>query len=274
VRVVVAGGSGKAGRAVVRELVEHGHRVLNVDLVPDSHPVCEYRRANLDELGQAYEVLDRADAVVHLAAIPRPRLLTEEATFRTNLASTFNVFSAACALRLQRVVWASSETTLGLPFDETKPYFPVDEEQPVQPKSSYALSKVLGEEMARYFNARSGIPFVGFRISNIWTDDDYEHVESFQDDARLRSWNAWGYVDARDVAQAFRLGVEADTVGADVFIIAAADTVMARPNRELVAEVFPSVPLREGTGDHSTLLSIAKARRVLGYEPAYSWRTR
>jgi nucleoside-diphosphate-sugar epimerase len=273
-RVVVTGGSGKAGRAVVRDLLAHGHRVLNVDLVADPDPVCELRRANLDELGQAYEVLDRAEAVVHLAAIPRPRLATEEATFRTNVASTFNVFSAACALGLQRVVWASSETTLGLPFDDTKPYFPVDEAQPTEPKSSYALSKVLGEEMARYFNARSGIPFVGLRISNIWDDADYAAVGSYQADARLRSWNAWGYVDARDVAQACRLAVEGTTTGAEVFIVAAADTVMERTNAELVAEVFPSVQLLDGTGDHDTLLSIEKARRVLGYEPQHSWRTR
>jgi nucleoside-diphosphate-sugar epimerase/MFS family permease len=256
VRVVVTGGSGKAGRAVVRELVAHDHQVLNVDLVPDPEPVCEFRRADLDELGQAYEVLDRAEAVVHLAAIPRPGLATEEATFKTNVASTFNVFSAACALGLQRVVWASSETALGLPFDETKPYFPVDEDQPVQPKSSYALSKVLGEEMARYFNARFGVPFVGLRISNIWATADYARLPSFQDDARTRSWNAWGYVDARDAAQACRLGLEVSTAGADVFIIAAADTVMERPNKELVGEVFPSVPLRAGSEGNETLLSI------------------
>lgn len=172
------------------------------------------------------------------------------------------------------MVWASSETTLALPFDDTKPYFPVNEEQPVEPKSSYALSKVLGEEMARYFNARFGVPFVGFRISNIWDEADYGRVRSWQDDARLRSWNAWGYIDQRDVAQAFRLGLETQTTGAEVFIIAAADTVMSRPNTELVAEVFPSVPLRDGVGEHDTLLSIDKARCVLGYEPKHSWRTR
>jgi nucleoside-diphosphate-sugar epimerase len=273
-RVAVTGGSGKAGRAVVRDLVDHGHRVLNIDLVPDPDPVCAYRQANLDELGQTFEVLHRQEAVVHLAAIPRPGLLTEEATFRTNTAGIFNVFSAACQLGLGRVVWASSETTLGLPFDETKPYFPVDEDQPTVPKSSYALSKVLGEEMARYFSSRFGIPIVGLRLSNVWTEPDYEAVESFQSDARLRSWNAWGYVDARDVAQACRLALEAEVRGAEVFIIAAADTVMRRPNSELVAEVFPTVPLRDGVGAHGTLLSIEKARRHLGYEPQHSWRTR
>jgi nucleoside-diphosphate-sugar epimerase len=88
----------------------------------------------------------------------------------------------------------------------------------------------------------------------------------------LRKWNLWGYVDARDVAQSCRLGLEADVRGAEAFIIAAADTVMDRPNEELMAEVFPDVPLRDGTGDFDTLLSIDKARDLLGYAPGYSWR--
>jgi nucleoside-diphosphate-sugar epimerase len=89
---------------------------------------------------------------------------------------------------------------------------------------------------------------------------------------QLRKWNLWSYVDARDVVQSCRLGLEAPIPGAEVFIIAAADTVMPQPNRDLLATVFPTVPLREGTGDHETLLSIDKAHHLLGYSPHYSWR--
>jgi UDP-glucose 4-epimerase len=39
-----------------------------------------------------------------------------------------------------------------------------------------------------------------------------------------------------------------------------------------MAEVFPGVPLRDGTGDNATLLSVDKARRMLGYAPEYTWR--
>ncbi|MDQ1434522.1 MAG: hypothetical protein QOF59_1338 [Actinomycetota bacterium] len=272
-RIVVTGGSGKAGRAVARELVDHGHRVRNVDLVADPNPVSGFRRADLTDLGQVFEVLAGHDAVVHLGAIARPGLHTETSTFQINVMSTFNVFNAACSLGLQRVVWASSETTLGLPFDDTLPYLPIDEMAPTVPKSAYALSKVVGEEMARYFNAQTGVPFVGLRFSNVFTDDDYAQVPSFQHDPRLRSWNAWGYVDARDVGLACRLAAEVPFEGADVFIIAAADTVMDRSNDELVRAVFPTVETR-ALGEHESLLSIAKARAVLGYEPRYTWRER
>ena len=68
--------------------------------------------------------------------------------------------------------------------------------------------------------------------------------------------------------------LEPDTTGFDRFIIAAADTVMSRSNAELVAEVFPGVPVTRELGEHDTLLSIDKARRVLGYHPQHSWRRR
>ncbi|HYI65465.1 MAG TPA: hypothetical protein VEW95_00920 [Candidatus Limnocylindrales bacterium] len=58
----------------------------------------------------------------------------------------------------------------------------------------------------------------------------------------------------------------------DVFINANADTVMSRSNDELVRATFHDVPTRRPLGEHDTLLSIDKARRVLGYEPQHSWR--
>jgi nucleoside-diphosphate-sugar epimerase len=271
--VVVTGGTGKAGRAVVRDLVEHGYDVLNVDLRRPMEDASAFLQADLTDFGQTIAALHGAEAVVHLGAIPAPGLQTEEVTFRTNITSTYNVFEAARLLGLRRVVWASSETTLGLPFDRQPPiYAPIDEDHPLFPESSYALSKVLGEEMARQFNRWTGIPAIGLRFSNIMEPHDYARFPGFQADPFLRKWNLWGYVDARDVAQSCRLGLEAAIGGAESFIIAAADTVMETPSAELMARVYPGVPLREGTGEHETLLSIAKARRMLGYAPAYSWR--
>jgi nucleoside-diphosphate-sugar epimerase len=273
-KIVVTGGSGKAGRAVIKDLLEHQYDVLNIDLLAPRERISRFLKVELTDQGQVLEALHGADAVVHLGAIPAPGIQTEEATFRNNTLSTFNVFNAAMLLNLQRVVWASSETVLGLPFEREQPaYAPIDEEHPLYPESSYALSKVISEEMARQINRRSGIPFVGLRFSNIMEPHDYERFPAFSEDPHLRKWNLWGYVDARDVAQSCRLGLEANITGAEVFIIAAADTVMKQPSRELLAEVFPGVPLRGEIEPFETLLSIRKARKLLGYAPQYSWRT-
>jgi nucleoside-diphosphate-sugar epimerase len=272
-RVVVTGGSGKAGRAVVADLLAHGDDVLSVDLVRSAAVACDQLVADLTDFGETVEALRGAEAVVHLAAIPAPGLRPDALTFDVNATSTYNVFSAATTLGLRRVVWASSETVLGLPFERERPaYAPIDEEHPAYPEFSYALAKLISEEMARQFNRWTGIPFVGLRFSNVMEPHDYANFAGYWDDPELRRWNLWGYVDARDVAQSCRLALRDDSGGAEVFIVAAADTVMNRPSAELMAEVYPDVEIRGELGEFETLLSIGKARRLLGYESAYSWR--
>ncbi len=280
-KVVVTGGSGKVGRAVLRELLEHGHEVLNVDRTPPDQtrsPPAPFLPADLTDFGQTLEALSGAEvlsgveAVVHLAAIPSPVHATPDVVFSTNIRSTHTVFAAAVRLGLKRVVWASSETTLGLPFDTPPEYAPVDERSTLRPESSYALSKVLGEEMARQFARWSAIPFVGLRFSNVMERADYQQFPSYWDDAQIRKWNLWSYVDESHTGQSVRLALEADTRGAQAFIIAAADSVMRRPSRELMAEVFPGVAVAEQLAEHGTLLAIDEARRVLGYDPTFSWR--
>src|SRR5919106_2767563 len=244
-KLVVTGASGKAGRGVVQGLLERGHDVLGVDIVAPREAVTTALLVDLTEFGQAVECLDGVDGVVHLAAIPAGGIHTPEATFRTNMLSTYNVFEASRLLSVSRVVWASSETILGLPFDREQPaYAPIDEDHPAYPESSYALSKLLSEELARQLNRWAGTPFVALRYSNIMDPEDYKQFPSFWDDPQLRRWNLWGYVDVRDVAQSCRLALEADISGAEVFIVAAADTVMNRPSADLMAEVYPDVELR------------------------------
>ena len=271
-KIVVTGGSGKTGRWVVRELRDRGHNVLNVDTKHDGseHGLCAI--ADLTDPGQALELIAGAEGVVHLAAIPAPGIRSEAETFRINTLSTYNVFAAAAAAEVDRVVWASSETVLGLPFDTPPLFAPIDETIEPRPESSYALSKLIGEDMAAQFSRRTGIPFLGLRFSNIMEPGDYEAFRGYWDNPALRRWNLWGYVDVRDVAQSIRLGLEQDIEGAAICIVAAADTVMTRPSSELMAEVFPDVPLRRSIEGRETLLGIDRARELLGYEPEHGWQ--
>ena len=271
-RIVVTGGSGKGGRWVVRDLRAHNHEVVNVDLVPDGAPNYEFVLTDLTDAGQVHDVVRGADAIVHFGAIPAPGLRPDNETFRINTVSTWNVFQAAVAAGVGRVVWASSETVLGLPFNRPPDFAPIDETITPRPETSYALSKLVGETMAEQLHRQSGIPFVGFRISNIMEPPDYDRFPTWQDDAQVRKWNLWGYVDARDVATACRLAAEGSTTGADVCILAAADTVMNRDSADLLAEVFPDVPLQRPVVGRESLLAIGHARELLGYAPAHSWK--
>jgi nucleoside-diphosphate-sugar epimerase len=287
--IVVTGGSGKAGRAVIRDLLDHGHTVVCVDMVAPREQTCHFMRADLTDFGQAIECLrmgagtvDRrrsalgeTTAVIHLAGIPAPGLAGDSLTFQNNMMSTYNVFAAATSLGIERVVWASSETTYGLPFTRNPPLFaPVTEDHPLVPETAYALAKSLCEEAAREMSRwNPGTRFIGLRISNIFEEGDYATIPSFWDDPALRKWNLWSWVDARDVAQACRLALSADVKGADAFTIAAADTLMPIPSRRLMADWFADVPVHDGLGEFDTLLAIDKARHVLGYAPRFSWRT-
>jgi nucleoside-diphosphate-sugar epimerase len=282
-RICVTGATGKAGLAAVLHLREHGHEVVATDIALSGDDVAAgVMAADLTDYGQATEVLRGTDAVVHLANIPAPGRSTPAVTFHANVAMNFNIFHAAAALGLSRVVWASSETTLGLPFGhgpEQSPgapgelrYAPVDEDHFPYPSTTYALSKVTSETIAEQISRWSGIPFVGLRISNIMEPHDYRRFPSYWPDPHSRKWNLWGYVDVRDVAAACRLGLEADVTGSQNVIIAAADTVMNRPSRDLLAEVFPTVPLNREIAEFGTLLAIDRAKQVIGYEPGHSWR--
>lgn len=278
--IIVTGGSGQAGKACVRELQEHGYDVTSVDLAPPASAGVRFSRVDLTDFGQTVAALSAIDervtkvtGIVHLAAIRAPGLAPNHVIFETNIVSTYNVFEAARQLGIKNIVWASSETVLGLPFATPPPYVPVDEEYPGRPESAYSLSKLLGEEMAKQFcRWDPELKIIGLRLSNVMDPGDYARFPSFQDDATKRKWNLWGYIDARDAAQAFRLALESNLKGAEIFVIANADSVMNRSNEDLLNELYPNVPHKRAFGPNETLLSIEKARRVLGYEPRYTWR--
>ena len=288
-RVCVTGASGQAGRAVVRELREHGYEVAATDLAATRDELeAGMLRADLTDYGQAVQALEGTETVVHLANIPAPGVSTPAVTFNANIAMNFNVFHAAARLGVRRMVWASSETTLGLPFgvgssdvrfmeaEGVSPrYAPVDEDHYPVATTTYALSKVASETIAGQIAQWSGMPFVALRFSNIFVSGEYSELPSIWSDPHARKWNLWGYVDARDVAAACRLALEApaDSVaGSPSFVIAAADTVMNRSSSSLLDEVFPDVPLTRELGEFDSLLASDRAREAIGYEPQHSWR--
>ena len=277
-RIAVTGANGKLGRTVVSRLRDSGHQVVALDTVGERGP--GFVRIDLTDYGQVADALagidevhDGLDAVVHLGAVPAPGLVPDAQAFHNNMNATFNVLQGARRAGIRTIVTASSETVLGLPFDVPPPYLPVNEDYDTRPESMYSLTKHLEEQLAlKLTRWDPELSITALRFSNVMNTDDYAAFPSFDADPMLRKWNAWGYIDGRDAAQAVERALVASNPGFDVFIIAAADTVMSRSSASLAAEVFPSVPVTKELSEHETLLSIDKARRVLGYEPEHSWR--
>ncbi|GAA2731299.1 NAD(P)-dependent oxidoreductase [Pedococcus aerophilus] len=289
-RIFFTGGSGKAGRHVAPFLAAQGHEVTNADLVPLGDPTVADLQVDLTDLGETYSAMaglatmdelehrgtPRYDAVVHFAAVPRILLTSDAKTYATNVLSTYNVIEAATRLGIGKVVFASSETTYGICFaqGERRPeYLPVDEEHPTVPEDSYAMSKVAGEVTARSFQARTGADVYGLRINNVI--EPHEYAELFPDflaDPALRRRNIFAYIDARDLGQMVQRCLEVDGLGYEVFNVANADLSVAATTDDVRAQFYDGVPVRRELGRDETFYSIQKARALLGFEPAHSWR--
>ncbi len=278
--LLVTGGSGKLGRFVVQRFRDSGWNVGSADRVrhPDksvTQVLINLRNAGevLDAVTGVNERIEELDAIVHLAAIPAPGLYSDLAIIENNFNSTMNVFTAAKNAGIKKVVFASSETVLGLPFDAAPPYVPVDEEYRPRPESCYSLSKFLEAQAAMELcRWDPQLSMSAMRFSNVMDPAEYPSFRAFQGDAKTRKRNLWAYIDGRDGAQAVERAANYRTPGFEAFIIANNDSVMHRPNQELLDDVFPEVEHKREFGEHESLLDITKPKLLLGYEPQYSWR--
>jgi nucleoside-diphosphate-sugar epimerase len=289
-RVIVTGGSGKIGGWILKELLDHGHEVLNVDLTPAVEPRCRTLIADLTDAGQAYGSIgaftgidelqpslrqEPVDVLVHFAAIPRILLVPDAEVFRINTVSTYNVMEAAVRFGIRKVVYASSEATYGVVFADghlDPQYFPVDEEHPTVPMDAYGLSKVVNERTATAFHSRSGGDFYGLRIGDVMAPADYSKFPAWSTEPATRERELWAYVDVRDVAQMVRLCVETDGLGLQVFNTFATESAHVMSTRELAGRYYPRVPIKGEIEEHGSLVSNQKARRILGFEPRFRWR--
>jgi len=276
-KIVVTGAGGKLGTWVVKELLEHGYEVLGVDQNKPSRMQCPFTTADLNNLGEVYGILQQADAVVHLAAIPAPTLRTPEVVFGNNVMSAYHILEAASVLGMPKAVMGSSESIYGIRWS-VRPvlplYVPVDEEHPLLISESYGLSKQVNEAAAEMFNRRSGMQIVSLRFANILEPEDYVKYRRTIEDPQTYMWNFWSYVDVRDAAASCRFALEADHLNAVAVNITADDILSAAGTSELMHNYFPEVTdIREPLEGQALIYSNRKAKRLLGWEPAHSWRT-
>jgi len=274
-RVVVTGGSGKAGSAIIPELLEHGHEVLSVDTVAGDGGT-PFMRADVTDYGQTLSVLRDADWVIHMAAIPSPVSDPPEVVFSTNTVSTWNVLQAAEVLGITKLVLASSVNAVGLVFSrETVPplYLPIDEEHPTRAEDSYSLSKLVGEEIADGFCRKNPMQIASFRFHGLRRDDDLsEYSASPEMDPLPGAKSLWGYLRLADAVRACRMALEADWEGHEAFFLNASDTTLGLPTEQAVAAAYPGVPLSKPLPGFQAVIDCSKAQRFFGWESTGSWR--
>lgn len=278
-RIIVTGGSGKAGQWILKHFVDNNYDVINLDVKAPAEPICRTIITDLNDLGQVHNAIAQFSTgsrkevagIVHFAAIPQAYTHTNDVCFRNNVMSTYNILEAAANLGVKKVVLASSESSYGICFASEffePQYIPIDEEHPQLPEDSYGLSKVVNEVTAQAFHRRTGMQVVSFRLGNILVPESYEQLKANFDntDARLRI--LWSYIDARDVASACLKAIEVDGLGAEALIIAADDSSSNRLTRDLVEQYLPGVKeIRSPLEGRTSLISNAKAKRLLGWEP-------
>jgi nucleoside-diphosphate-sugar epimerase len=280
-RVTVTGGCGKLGQWVVRELLDDSdgrtpHEVTVFDRArgPEHGPV-RYLSGDICDLGEMVGAVAGADAIVHLAAVPRPGMTTNDVLFRTNVMGTYNVHEAAYQLGIKRVVSASSQAILGWDYRErdfAPHYFPVDEDHPIQPQDPYGLSKETSEAIARSY-ARKGLETVVLRPNWVISPEELETLRR-EGGRQPNAFRLYSYIDARDAATAFRLAVERPVPPGTVLFVVADDTSVAEPLCDLLPRLLPLVgdKARYLTGS-TPAISNARAKELLGWQPRHSWRS-
>lgn len=280
-RVLVTGGSGKAGHWIVKHLVESGYDVVNVDSRAPAERLCHHIAADLTDLGQVIDAFsphttgNRApySGVIHMAAIPRPHMHPNSEVWRVNTQSTYNVLEACGLLGIKKAVLGSSESSYGLCFANeffAPRYLPIDEAHPQLPEDTYGLTKVVGEATAAMFHRRDGTQILSYRIGNVLCPEDHAQVKARFDHPEDRLRILWSYIDSRDLAIACRLGIERDGLGCEPIIIAADDTSSNIPSRQLVKQFLPSVTeLKAELDGRTALISNRRSKQLLGWKQQF-----
>ena len=280
-RIAVTGAAGRSGRVITQHLAARGFDPVRIDRFCPPNPFDDpIVTVDLTRYGDVVAALHGCDAIVHFGANPWPDTSFPEGAdrFANNTVATFNVFQAAAQLGIPRVVWASSETVQGFPYEDCAPArIPIIESDAPLPRNGYALSKLASEGLAEHMSALHGTTILGLRLANILYEDpscdaSYARLPEYWAAPELRKNTIWKYIDAFDVADLVETCLTAQVSGAEVFNACAADTLMPTPTRDLFARYFPGVPIAPDLPEFGSPVSIEKAARLLGWVPSRTWQ--
>ena len=274
-RILVTGAAGRLGRAVCSVAVGR-YEVVGFDLADPQVQGIQAVIGDVRDLDALKQAAKGCAAIVHTAALldrfigKRPR----SEFFEINVTGTDNVFQAALAAGITKVVYSSSTEVYGTRWEEFGAQF-VEEDCPVHPKTIYALTKFLGEGIAHTYARHEGIRVASLRYMT-FSDKPRERIG-------LGLVARWLWVN--DVAEANLAAVESDRFEDEIFLIGPltplkpVDVVEGVWNPEAVLERYwpGSVALLKKAGKKIEpnqlypVVSISKARRLLGWVPQYAF---
>ncbi|MET0772784.1 MAG: NAD(P)-dependent oxidoreductase [Candidatus Limnocylindrales bacterium] len=273
-RILVTGGGGRVGRAVVARLLDAGHPVTTLSLA-DAVPQQGVRVVRGDARDPAIvaDALEDVEAVAHLAAIPTPRGRPAPEVFANNVTATFSVLWTAAERGVRRFVIASSVNAIGLLFHPHRPLparYPLDETTPADIADPYSLSKATDEATLHAVCRAFGGSGVALRMPLMVAPADAAGLTTWArehdaDGAR----DGWGWLDVRDGAECFQLALDGAYEGVHVLQVAAPTTLQERSTAELLARYAPGVPVRGALTGHAAPIDTGRARSVLGFEPRH-----
>jgi len=283
-KIVVTGATGLLGKATATHFVAQGYEVASVDRREGEFAAgSKLVVGDITSLEFCDSVIEGADAVVHLGAIPNPIDARQFNVFQNNSVSTFAVFTAAAQAKVKTVVYASSLSAYGFAYSDewTSPiYVPVDESHPFIFEESYALSKEVNERSALMWSRRCDTAFVGMRFP--WTNTPEKTLElarRFNDEDNLPpdprfpkgivARILWTYLDLRDAVKAIEVVVNSGITGSHVYNFAAPDIMANAPTMELMAKFHPKTEIRSPLPGHSAPLSSQAFVDEFGYAPQY-----
>ncbi len=274
--IVVTGAAGRLGKQVAQLLLDRGYEVLATDKAPAEGLSTDFVVADLVEPEAVEKLLEKAESVVHLGAIPGPLSDDSRVIFENNVQSTFNVMKAAAEKGLRRVVFSSSAFGMGWAHDGAAfvpLYLPLDEEHPMMPFEPYGLSKQVGEVIGQMIARNSSTSVVSLRFTNVvYPEKQAEFPWPAPTPEKPLTLVMWAYADPRDVVEAHLLALEADLQGHEAFLIAQPSTRLPGPTIDLIKSNFGDrVEIRGPLEDRASVISTEKAQRMLGWKPRYDW---
>lgn len=273
-RVVVTGGSGLVGRHIVRSLME-SFDVVVLDLKSFPDRSISHRKVDVLNLDALVRAVEGCDAVIHLAGIPHPLNDPPDRVFHVNTVGTLNVLEACSTTGVGRVVFMSSESTLGIAFGEGKiepDFVPIDETHTLRAQDPYGLSKMSAELICEAYSKKSQISVVSLRAPWIWVPDDKERARYGDLVKEYRTWRTslWSHIHVLDVAAAIRCALDRPDDGAchRAYFISSQRNWTGKDTRELVREFFPGTKLLDPNrmGPYS-LINAGLAERELQFTP-------